>query len=86
MYMVHGAVTMVVIIGAHASVPWDAPLRAWRVTRPLIWLLGDGQDHAPPPRRVRYREPAAVVVVSRAGLVVDTESAASRAYKVKENI
>jgi sterol desaturase/sphingolipid hydroxylase (fatty acid hydroxylase superfamily) len=38
-YALYGTMKMVVIIGAHASVPWDAPLRRWRVTRPLIWLL-----------------------------------------------
>ncbi len=38
-YGVYGGLKMVVIIGAHASVPWDAPLRRWAPTRPVIWLL-----------------------------------------------
>lgn len=38
-YLVYGAAKMVVIISAHASVPWDAPLRRWSATRPLMWVL-----------------------------------------------
>ena len=30
---------MLVIIGAHSSVPWDVPLLKWRATRPLMWVL-----------------------------------------------
>ncbi len=38
-YLVYGSLKMIVIIGAHSSVAWDAPLRRHRATRPLIWLL-----------------------------------------------
>lgn len=38
-YLGYGAAKMIVIIGAHASVPWDEPLRRYKPTRPLIWLL-----------------------------------------------
>ena len=38
-YPVYLACKMTVIIGAHSSVPWDAPLYRWRLTRPLMWVI-----------------------------------------------
>ena len=38
-YPVYLAAKMTVIIGAHSSVPWDAPLYRWPLTRPLMWVL-----------------------------------------------
>jgi len=38
-YYVYYIVKMAVIIGAHSSVPWDAPLYRHRLTRPIIWVL-----------------------------------------------
>ena len=38
-YAVYLAAKMTVIIGAHSSVPWDAPLYRWPVTRPLMWIV-----------------------------------------------
>ena len=38
-YPVYLAAKMTVIIGAHSSVPWDAPLYRWPLTRPLMWLV-----------------------------------------------
>jgi sterol desaturase/sphingolipid hydroxylase (fatty acid hydroxylase superfamily) len=38
-YVVYLVAKMAVIIGAHSSVPWDAPLRRFGPTRPLIWVL-----------------------------------------------
>ncbi|MEO1230388.1 MAG: sterol desaturase family protein [Myxococcota bacterium] len=38
-YPVYLAAKMTVIIGAHSSVPWDAPLYRWRLTRPLMWVV-----------------------------------------------
>jgi len=38
-YMFYLVAKMAVIIGAHSSAPWDAPLRRHRLTRPLIWVL-----------------------------------------------
>jgi sterol desaturase/sphingolipid hydroxylase (fatty acid hydroxylase superfamily) len=38
-YVVYVVLKMLVIIGAHSSIPWDAPLRRYALTRPLIWLL-----------------------------------------------
>jgi sterol desaturase/sphingolipid hydroxylase (fatty acid hydroxylase superfamily) len=38
-YVVYMPIKMLVIIGAHASVPWDHSLLRWKVTRPLMWVL-----------------------------------------------
>ena len=38
-YLFYIVAKLTVIIGAHSSVPWDAPLWANRWTRPLIWVL-----------------------------------------------
>jgi sterol desaturase/sphingolipid hydroxylase (fatty acid hydroxylase superfamily) len=38
-YLVYLVLKMAVIIGAHSSVPWDAPLRRHKLTQPLIWFL-----------------------------------------------
>ena len=38
-YPVYLAAKMTVIIGAHSSVPWDAPLYRWTLTRPLMWIV-----------------------------------------------
>jgi sterol desaturase/sphingolipid hydroxylase (fatty acid hydroxylase superfamily) len=38
-YVVYIIVKMSVIIGAHSSVPWDAPLLRNRYTRPLMWVV-----------------------------------------------
>lgn len=38
-YVLYLVAKMAVVIGAHSSVPWDAPLRRYRLTRPLIWVL-----------------------------------------------
>lgn len=38
-YAGYVAVKMMVIIGAHSSVPWDAKLLRWPLTRPLMWVL-----------------------------------------------
>lgn len=38
-YPIYLAAKMTVIIGAHAGVPWDAPLYRWRLTRPFMWVV-----------------------------------------------
>ena len=38
-YVFYLPIKMLVIIGAHASVPWDACLLRWRATQPLMWVL-----------------------------------------------
>ena len=38
-YMVYLPMKMLVIIGAHSSVPWDQAFLRWRVTQPLMWVL-----------------------------------------------
>lgn len=38
-YYFYAIAKMAVIIGAHSSVPWDAPLFRFRLTRPVVWLL-----------------------------------------------
>ena len=38
-YMVYLPMKMLVIIGAHSSVPWDQALLRWRATQPLMWVL-----------------------------------------------
>ena len=38
-YVLYLVAKMAVIVSAHSSVPWDAPLRRYRLTRPLIWVL-----------------------------------------------
>lgn len=38
-YPFYLAAKMTVIIGAHSSVPWDAPLYRWKWTRPLMWVV-----------------------------------------------
>ena len=38
-YGVYLVAKMAVIVSAHSSVPWDAPLRRQRLTQPLIWVL-----------------------------------------------
>ncbi len=38
-YYVYFVLKMAVIIGAHSSVAWDAPLYRHRLTRPIIWVL-----------------------------------------------
>jgi len=38
-YVLYLVAKMAVIIGAHSSAPWDAPLRRHKLTRPLIWVL-----------------------------------------------
>ncbi len=38
-YVVYIIAKMAVIIGAHSSVPWDAPLLRNRWTRPVMWLV-----------------------------------------------
>ena len=37
-YALYILAKMSVIIGAHSSVPWDAPLYRWRWSRPLMWV------------------------------------------------
>lgn len=39
LYPFYLAAKMTVIIGAHSSVPWDAPLYRWRLTRPIMWVV-----------------------------------------------
>ncbi len=38
-YVIYAILKMFVIISAHSSIPWDAPLRRYALTRPLIWVL-----------------------------------------------
>jgi sterol desaturase/sphingolipid hydroxylase (fatty acid hydroxylase superfamily) len=38
-YVFYLVAKMAVIISAHSSVPWDAPLRRNRLTQPLVWVL-----------------------------------------------
>lgn len=38
-YIVYIVLKMLVIIGAHSSVPWDAPLYRNRFTAPLMWVV-----------------------------------------------
>jgi len=38
-YLGYAFIKMSVIIGAHSSVPWDAPLYRNRWTRPLMWVI-----------------------------------------------
>ena len=38
-YVFYIVAKMTVIIGAHSSVPWDAPLLRWRWSRPLMWVV-----------------------------------------------
>ena len=38
-YVVYIVLKMLVIIGAHSSVPWDAPLYRNRYTAPLMWIV-----------------------------------------------
>jgi len=38
-YAIYIIVKMLVIIGAHSSVPWDEPLYRWRWSRPLMWVV-----------------------------------------------
>lgn len=38
-YMVYVVLKMMVIIGAHSSVPWDEPLRKYWMTRPFMWWV-----------------------------------------------
>jgi len=38
-YAGYVAVKLLVIIGAHSSVPWDSKLLEWGATRPLMWGL-----------------------------------------------
>ena len=38
-YVVYIVLKMLVIIGAHSSVPWDAPLYRNRFTAPLMWVV-----------------------------------------------
>lgn len=38
-YIFYAAVKLMVIVGAHSSVPWDAVLLRHRALHPLLWLL-----------------------------------------------
>jgi sterol desaturase/sphingolipid hydroxylase (fatty acid hydroxylase superfamily) len=38
-YTVYIVAKLLVIIGAHSSVPWDAPLYRWRWSQPLMWVV-----------------------------------------------
>ena len=38
-YAIYIIAKMTVIIGAHSSVPWDAPLYRWRWSAPIMWVV-----------------------------------------------